>query len=236
MLDKEHGEDTRALSRVLQAGLLPRTAPRVEGYDVAAGTTTEPTGRGGSVWDWMRLGDGRTAVLTLDVRQDGLPPAHHLGVARAVLRGLAAGDTPASQLLARANDVLAAMSSEGLNQFVEIGLLVASTDGIEWVSAGRVPGAIIRRDGTFEEFAAPGPPLGMMDGFKYKVQKFEMNAGDTALVLSHASPGLFLGAADLVAQLHGKPGGEVVATLHKAIRRAHDGQPQETSVLYARRH
>lgn len=228
--------DAYELSRAMQAGLLPRTAPRVDGYDVAAGTTTEETGHGVSVWDWMPLGDGRVAVLTLDVRQDGFPPAHHLGTARAVLRGLAADHATVSDLLAKANDVLAAAAIEGLDQFVEAAVLVAAPDGIEWASAGRVPGGIIRRDGTFEEFGAHGPPLGMMDGFKYNAQKFTMNAGDTAFVLSHGSQGLFLGAADLVAQLHGKPAGEVVATLHKAIRKAQGEQRLETSVLYARRH
>jgi hypothetical protein len=99
-----------------------------------------------------------------------------------------------------------------------------------------VPGGIIRREGSFEEFGAHGPPLGMMGGFKYNVQRFAMNVGDTAFVLSHGAPGLVLGAADLVAQLHGKPAGEVVGTLHKAIRRAQGEERTETSVLYARKH
>lgn len=228
--------DSYELSRVMQAGLLPRTAPRLAGFDVAAGTTTEETGRGGSTWDWFQLGDGRMALLTFDVRQDGFPPAHHVGVARAVLRGLAASKATVPELLAKANDTLSAAAIEGLDQFVEVGILVTSDAGLEWASAGRVPGGIIRRDGTFEEFAAHGPPLGMMDGFKYNVQKFAMNAGDTAFVLSHAPQGLFLGAADLVAQLHGKPAGEVVGTLHKAIRKAQGDQRTETSVLYARKH
>lgn len=228
--------DAHEISRVMQAGFLPRTAPRVEGFDIAAGTTTEESGRGGSVWDWVTLSDGRVALLTMDVRQDGFPPAHHLGVARAVLRGLAKNHATVPELFARANDTLSAAVVEGLDQFVEVGVLVAGEDGIEWASAGRVPGGIIRRDGTFEEFGAHGPPLGMMSGFNYNVQKFALNTGDTAFVLSHASQGLFLGAADLMAQLHGKPAGEVVATLHKAIRKAQGEQRTETSVLYARRH
>jgi CRP-like cAMP-binding protein len=228
--------DVYDVSRIMQAGLLPTEAPRVEGFDVAAGTTTEEAGRGGSVWDWMTLGDGRAALITLDVRQDGLPPAHHLGVARAVLRGLAGDQTTLPGLLAKANEALSAAAVEGLDQFVEVGLLVAGPDGVEWASAGRVPGGVIRRDGSFEEFGAHGPPLGMLGGFKYNVQKFSLNAGDTALVLSHASQGLFLGAADLVAQLHGKPAGEVVTTLHRAIRKAQGEERTETSVLYARKH
>lgn len=228
--------DAYEVSRVMQAGLLPAVAPRVVGFDLAAGTTTEVSGRGGSVWDWMPMGDGRTALLTLDVRQDGFPPAHHLGVARAVFRGLAAGNATLPQLLASCNEALSAAAIEGLDQFVEVGVLVLGSAGVEWASAGRVPGGIIRRDGTFEEFGAHGPPLGMMGGFKYNVQAHAMGAGDTAFVLSHGSQGLFLGAADLVAQLHGKPAGEVVSMLHKAIRKAQGEQRTETSVLYARKH
>jgi CRP-like cAMP-binding protein len=228
--------DAQEISRVMQAGLLPAQAPRVEGFDVAAGTTTEETGRGGSVWDWMTLADGRTALLTLDVRQDGFPAAHHLGVARAVLRGLATDHTTPTVLLAKANEALSSAAVEGLDQFVEAGVLVMGSASLEWASAGRVPGGIIRRDGSFDEFGAHGPPLGMMGGFKYNMQSFSMGAGDTAFVLSHANPGLFLGAADLLAQLHGKPAGEIVSTLHRAIRRAQGENRAETSVLYVRRH
>lgn len=225
-----------AVSRVLQAVLLPAVAPRVEGFDVAAGTTTEETGRGGSVWDWVTLRDGRIAFLTLDVRQEGLPPAHLLGVARTVIRGLAADYAALPEILAKANEALSAAALDGFDQFVEVGMLVARPDGVEWASAGRVPGGVIRRGGALEEFEAHGPPLGMLGGFKYSVQEVTVSAGDAVLVLSHASHGLFLGAADLVAQLHGKPSGELVTTLHRTIRQAHGDERTETSVLYARKH
>ncbi len=224
------------VSRAMQAGLLPRTAPRLEGYETAAGTTREGTGRGGSVWDWIALADGRTALLTLDVRQDGFPAAHHIGVARAVLRVLASEHATVPELLAKANDALSAAAVEGAEQFVEVGVLAVSPDAVEWASAGRVPGGLIRRDGAFEEFGAHGPPLGMMDGFKYTAQRHTVATGDTVFVLSHGSQGLFKGAADLVAQLQGKPAGDVVTTLHSAIRKAQGERRTETSVLYARRH
>ena len=76
----------------------------------------------------------------------------------------------------------------------------------------------------------------MMEGFKYAMQRFPMGAGDTAFVLSHASRGLLRGAADLVAQLHGKPAAEVVTTVHRAIRRTQGEERTETSVLFIRKH
>lgn len=229
------GVDPYEVSRMMQAGLLPRTAPRIDGFDVAGGTTTEENGRGGSAWDWIEIG-GRTALITVDVRQDGFPPAYQVGVARAVLRAVAKTEASLPVLLARVNDALAEAAVEGLDQFVDMGLLVAAEDGLEWASAGRVPGGVIRRDGTFDELQAHGPPLGMLTGFKYEMQQLSMGPGDTVFVLSHASQGLLLGAADLLAQLHGKPAGEVVATMHRAIRKARGDDRAETSVLYARKH
>lgn len=227
---------SRGISRVMQARLIPQTAPRLDGYEIAAGTTTEDAGLGGSVWDWIDLGEGRVALLTFDVHQDGFPAAFHVGTARAVLRTLVPEVLQVDRMLARANDALSASAVEGLDQFVEVGLMLADSEGITWASAGRVPGGIIRRDGSFEEFAAHGPPLGMMGGFKYTMQRFPMAVGDTAFALSRGSQGLALGAADLVAQLHGKPAGEVVGTLHRAIRKAQGEERTETSVLYARKH
>lgn len=229
-------DDALAMSRLMQTGLLPSRAPRVEGYDLAAGTTTERSGRGGSVWDWIRLADDRVVLLTLDVRQDGFPPAHHLGVVRAVLRAVARETSSVPELLARTNDAVADAAVEGLEQHPEVGVLAASSGGLEWASAGRVPGGVIRRAGSFEPLGAHGPPLGMMEGFRYNAQEVEMKAGDTVFVLSHATQGLFMGAADLLVQLHGKPAGEVVGTLHRAIRKAQGDERTETSVLYARRH
>jgi len=229
-------DEALAVSRLMQAGLLPSSAPRVKGFDLAAGTTTEDSGRGASVWDWIELSDGRVALLTLDVRQEGFPPAHHLGVVRAVLRAVAQRTASVKELLARANDSVAQARVDGLEQFVEVGVLVPADGGLEWASAGRVPGGLIRRDGAFESFGAHGPPLGMMPGFRYNVQSFDLGAGDTSFVLSHASKGLFMGAADLLVQLHGKPAGEVVGTLHRAIRKAQGEERTETSVLFARKH
>lgn len=224
------------VSRLVQRGLLPRNAPRVEGYDIAAGTTTEDAGEGDTVWDWLPLQDGRTALLAYDVQGDGLPASHYLMASRTLLRALAAEYGDLKEILPRANAALSHSAVVGVDQFVECGIVVPDADGIEWSSAGRVPAGVIRRDGTFEELSSHGPPLGMMEGFRYASQRIPMGPGDVFIVLSQASVGLFRGAADLVAQVHGKTAGEVVATLHRAIRRAQSERPQETSVIFVRKH
>lgn len=114
-------------------------------------------------------------------------------------------------------------------------MLVVSDGEVVWTGAGRPAGAVLRRDGNYEELSSHGPPLGMMGGFRYGTDRIELGQGDVVLVLSEASRGLFRGAADLVATLQGKPVGQVVSTVHRALRKAHGSAVPETTVLYARK-
>jgi hypothetical protein len=122
-----------------------------------------------------------------------------------------------------------------MGQFVEAGMLIPSRSGVEWAGAGRCPGGVIRRTGVFQELTSQGPPLGMLAGFLYGTQRMELGAGDSVLVLSEASQGIFRGAADLVATLHGKPVGEVVSTLRKALSKARQDEDPDVSVLFVRK-
>ncbi len=225
-----------AISRLMQRGMLPAAAPRAAGFDLAAGTTTEDSGRGNTVWDWMQLADGSTALVVMDVRAEGFPPAHVIGMTRAALRAVAPKVHTADALLAGANGALAGVHVDGVDQFVDCAVVVPGTDSISWACAGKIPGGMLGRAGTFEQFGSHGPALGMLEGFSYGVQAVPMGSGDSALVLSGGSTGLFRGAADLVAQVHGKPAGEVVSIVHKAIRKAQGEAADEISVLYLRKH
>ena len=76
----------------------------------------------------------------------------------------------------------------------------------------------------------------MLGGFQYATQTVDLGAGDMVIVLSQGSAGMFRGAADLVSNLQQKPAGEVVSTVHTAIRRAQDDDGYETTVLFVRKH
>ncbi len=229
-------DDTTAVSRRIQRGMVPRNAPRLEGYDIAAGTTAEEHGRGNTVWDAVQLADDRTALVVMDVRSDGLPPAHLLGMTRAALRAAAPDASGPGELLARANASLATVMADTTNQFVECALVVPGADGVDWAAAGRIPAGVLGRGGTLEMLSAHGPPLGMLEGFRYGSEVTPLGVGDALLVLSTASAGLFRGAADLVVQVQEKTAGDVVATVHRGLRRAQGETPPEVSVLYLRKH
>lgn len=235
MQHKDQIRSPEEISRVIQRGLIPREAPRVKGYDIAAGTNLEDQGRGGTVWDFTTLKDGRTAILALNVQGEGLPPGHYLAIARSLIRELAKDQEGLDGLLARVNAGLAAAVVEGMEQYVEAGVLLPWDGHVEWAGAGRCPGGVIRRTGIFEEFSSHGPPLGMLEGFLYGTQRMELGVGDAVIVLSEASQGIFRGAADLVASLQGKPVGDIVSTVQRALKKAQAEEPGETSILFIRR-
>lgn len=232
---EDHEMSPREISRTIQRGLVPREAPRVRGYDIAAGTNFEDDGRGATLWDFTRLRDGRLALMTLNVQGEGLPPGHYLAVVRSLLRELAKDLDSLDGLLARVNSGLALAVVEGLEQYVEAGVLLPGEGEVEWAGAGRCLGGVIRRTGIFEEFTSHGPPLGMMEGFRYGTQRMELGVGDAVIVLSDASQGIFRGAADLVASLQGKPVGDIVSTVQRAMKKAHAEEPVEASILFIRR-
>ncbi len=235
MLGKDQQLHVEEISRVIQRGLLPSEVPRIPGFDIAAGTSLADDGPGKTLWDFFHLTGGKTGLVNLTVQGVGLPPAHYLAVARSLFRELARDHEDLKGLLARVNSGLSSAAVESVDQYVEAGVLLPSEGGVEWAGAGRCAGAVIRRDGVFEEFSAHGPPLGMMDGFLYGTERTELGSGDSVLVLSQVSTGVFRGAADLVASLQGRPVGEVVSTLHKALARANPDAPGEASVVFVRR-
>ena len=227
------GEDA---NRALQRSIIPRSAPTADGFDIAAGTMLEDSGAGRTAWETVRLSGGGVGLMAMTVHGDGLPPAHQLALARAFLNEYARTGQGAESLLARVNDGLAHNETPGVDQTVAAGLLVPGDGSVVWSGAGGVQGAVIRREGTLDEFPSHGPPLGMLEGFQYGTQEYQIGTGDMVIVLSTASTGLFRGAADLVSTLQQKPTGEVVATVHKAIRKLQGDNAEEITVLFMRKH
>ena len=119
------------ISRMIQRGLLPPEAPRISGFDVAAGTSLVEDGPGRTLWDHFRLKDGRMGLVNLNVQGEGLPPGHFLAMARCLMRELGRDHEDLEGFLARVNSGLAAAAVEGVDQYLEAGVLLPSERGVE---------------------------------------------------------------------------------------------------------
>ena len=109
------------------------------------------------------------------------------------------------------------------------------SDAVLWSNGGGIHGAILREDGTVEEFPDHGPPLGMMAGFQHEMVEIPVDSGDMILVLSGGSRGLFRGAVHSLADLRSTPTAEVVERVQQAIRGAQESDTHEPTVVFLRR-
>ena len=213
-----------------------QSLPRVDGFDVAGGSAPNWSGIEVSAWEALRFSDDRVGLVALAIQGDQVLPPHQVAVTRALCMKFSLAGEPPETLLARVNDSLNGNQVPPGGQFVEAGMLVPQGDAVLWSNAGGLQCAILRTDGTFNEFPDHGPPLGMVAGFEHESERIPIGSGDMILVLSGGSRGLFRGAVAAVSNLRSTAAGEVVERVQRAIRGAQESDPDKATVLFLRRH
>jgi sigma-B regulation protein RsbU (phosphoserine phosphatase) len=154
----------------VQQRLLPATAPKVRGLDVA-GHSTYCDETGGDYYDFLVLDKAapdQVLVALGDVMGHGVAAALVMAGVRAVLRdrAVAAGDL--AELLGRLNNSIAA--DHGGDRFMTMHLSVidSRTGTMRWASAGHDP--VIVYDPAANRFTEVGEgdlPLGVMEDTQY---------------------------------------------------------------------
>ncbi len=213
-----------------------RSLPGVTGFDVAGDSSSNRSGIELNAWEELRFSDDRVGLVALALQGDRVPPLHQVAVARALCAEYSLAGEPPEALLSRVNDSLYENQVPSGVQFVEAGMLVLQDDAVLWSNAGGLHCAVIRTDGTFNEFPDHGPPLGMVAGFQHEWEKIPISSGDMVLALSGGSKGLFRGAVEAVSNLRSTAAGEVVEKVRRAIRGAQESDADNTTVLFLRRH
>ena len=212
-----------------------RSAPRVDGFDLAGSSAPSGSGVELSAWEALRFSDDRVGLVALALQGDRVPPLHQVAIARALCNEFSLVGEPAETLLARVGASLYCNQVPSGVQFVEAGMLVPRGDHVLWSNAGGLQCALLRTDGTVNEFRDHGPPLGMMAGFQHEVEEIPIGSGDMMLVLSGGSRGHFLGVVHSLSSLRRTAAGEVAEKVQQAIRGAEEVGPDEPTVLFLRR-
>lgn len=154
----------------VQRRLLPASAPKVRGLDVA-GHSTYCDETGGDYFDFLVLDKAapdQVLVALGDVMGHGVAAALVMAGVRAVLRdrAVAAGDL--AELMGRLNKLIAA--DHGGDRFMTMHLSVidSRTRTMRWVSAGHDPVIVFDpADDGFTEVGEGDLPLGIMDDTQY---------------------------------------------------------------------
>jgi PAS domain-containing protein len=172
------------LARALQAALLPRRLPRIDGLDLAA--RYQPAGRGmdigGDFYDLIRI-DGTTAVATIgDVQGHNTTAAALMGQVRTGVHAHASVGAPPGDILARTNRLLVDLDP-GLFTSCLIARLDLDRRRAQFATAGHPPPLIRHPDGgTGTLRLSPGLLLGIDPDAEYPTTEIPLTPG-TVLAL-----------------------------------------------------
>jgi phosphoserine phosphatase len=137
-VQKKQLEGALAIARDIQQGLLPRSAPKVPGYDVA-GWNRPADQTGGDYYDFLPLAAGRLAVVLADASGHGIGAALMISETRALLRAFSGQTNDVTEVLDRANHWLCADQLEGRFVTAFFGILDPAGHRLDNASAGHGP-------------------------------------------------------------------------------------------------
>jgi serine phosphatase RsbU (regulator of sigma subunit) len=217
------------IARSIQLSLLPKTAPLIEGFDLA-GDSQPAEEVGGDYFDFLPMSGGRLGLVVSDVVGHGIGPALVMTATRTCLRSLAvADDCGLKEMVERSNRVLHGSMPD--NCFVTLALvqLDPSARLIRYLNCGHTTGYLLDSGGAVKsELGSTGPPLGCTAEYRVDgVPELRLAEGDVLILLTdgvteaEASEDHFFGeqrALETVrANLH-QPAAGIVAAIHRATR------------------
>lgn len=194
-----------AYAAEIQAKLLPRSYPRIPGFDVAARCLPAKQ-VGGDFFDWQEVCPGVWSFTLGDVMGKGMAAAMLMATVRAALRSVA--HNRPSEALRQAREAL----KEDLDHsesFVTLfhAQLYAEKGALTFVDCGHGFAFLRRQSGKVESCQPRGLPLGVPGGETFQEGATGLESGDTLVVYSDglidARPELQLNSLLLAEKLAG---------------------------------
>jgi PAS domain S-box-containing protein len=181
--ERQRIEQELQVARLIQQTLLPKSAPELERYQIAA--YYQPAREvGGDFYDFFELEDGRLGLVVGDASGKGIPAAMVMANTRSVLRTVTQrGGVAPGEVLAEANEIL--YPDIPPNMFITCfyAILDPKSGSLSYANAGHdLP--YRWHGGDAEELRARGMPLGLMPGMTYEQKETLLQAGEVALIYS----------------------------------------------------
>ena len=164
-------------AREIQQHLVPKSAPQIDGFDIA-GSTLYCDETGGDYLDYIGLEGGRFAIVIGDVTGHGVGAALLMATARAVMRANVSHEVGAARLLAAVNRQLSADSSGGRSLTLFYMQLSPESRVIDWISAGHEPALVFDPEqDVFSTLDGEDIPLGVDGGWSFNDNKATLPKG-----------------------------------------------------------
>jgi serine phosphatase RsbU (regulator of sigma subunit)/anti-sigma regulatory factor (Ser/Thr protein kinase) len=176
---RERYEQELRIAHLIQQNFLPREAPELRGWRLAA-FYRSARHVGGDFYDFIDLADGRTGIVIGDVTDKGVPAALMMASTRSVIRSVAQRISAPGEVLEVVNEQL--VPEMPPKMFVTCLYAVLEPDSGHLVYANAGHNVPYRKAGDcVDELKARGMPLGLMAGSKY--EEMECTIGPSQVVL-----------------------------------------------------
>jgi len=181
-LEKQRMEDELAIAREIQQGLLPRSLPVIQGFDVAA--TNIPSKQvGGDYYDVIAISPTEYVLAIGDVSGKGTGAALLMANVQASLRAFAPMGLSMSEATSRINDLTSQNTGQG--KFITFfwSTLDLKSGTMRYVNAGHNPPYHFHADGTMEKLDVGGIILGLMSTISpYEEGSVPLRRGDVLVM------------------------------------------------------
>ena len=176
-------QQQKDFSETMQRSLLPSELPDVGGIEVGhVYQSAAQVDVGGDVYDFLRLDDGRLAVVLGDVTGKGIQAAADMAMAKFSFRALARTHPEPSDFLAAANEVVVDEIETG--KFITMVYVVLDPESrtVASASAGHPAVRVVTSHGQVGELGGHGLALGIDSDQEYEVARDQLAPGTTVVL------------------------------------------------------
>ena len=187
LLEVENTRKTEELekARELQLSMLPQAAPRLPNFDVAF-EMRPATEVGGDYYDYNLTADGQLTLAIGDATGHGTNAGLVVSAVKSLFK-TSAPDASNLETLERISQGIKSMNLKRL--YMAMTLVRFNQNRLEFAGAGMPPALIYRADeNRVEEVLLEGMPLGGFIGTEREEASFELQSGDTVLLMSDGLP------------------------------------------------
>lgn len=184
LVEQNRLEQELEIARSIQMNLLPKQAPIVPGFDLAA--MTLPAKRvGGDYYDFIQIDSDHLGIAVADVSGKGVPAAILTASMRAALQVEARrSENQLGDIIRNLNEMACRDAADNMFVAVFFGILQLSSRRFRYINAGHCYPFFRERDGTESELDIGGCVLGVLPDREFKQGEVRLTPGSTMIIYS----------------------------------------------------
>ncbi len=238
LLEVENTRKTEELeaARELQMSMLPQAAPQLPNLEVAF-EMRPATEVGGDYYDYNLTADGQLTLAIGDATGHGTNAGLVVSAVKSLFK-TSAPDASNLETLERISQGIKSMNLKRL--YMAMTLVTLNQNRLELAGAGMPPALIYRADeNNVEEILLEGMPLGGFIGAERQEASYQLQSGDTVLLMSDGLPEMlnsenemldYSKTKELFEEVADQPPEAIIDHLFKAGASWADGAPQADDV------